>query len=53
MFNDKYPERKVEVPKVNVIGGVVLSDDETNLLANNPKLALYNKYDEEVLEREI
>ena len=54
VFNGKYVEPdEDEVEKVNVIGDIELSENETNLLRNKPKLAVLGKLEEEVLEREL
>ena len=37
----------------NVIGEVVLTENEKKMLNNNPKLAILDVFDEETLERDI
>ena len=36
VFQDEFPDSKVNILEVNIIGGVVLSQDEIELLSNNP-----------------
>ena len=55
VFNGKYKET-ADITKtggVNVIGNVVLSDEEKKVLGNNPKMAVVTKFDEEVFDKEL
>lgn len=53
VFNEGYGNDVEDDVFVNVIGDVVLNDDERLLLKNSPKLAITSQIDEEQVEREL
>ena len=54
VLNGKYRENTEEdVELFNVVGDVVLSDNERKVLNNNPKLAVLERFDVELLIREL
>ena len=50
---NNYGKISSRIKEANVIGDLVLSSEEKQVLKNNPKLAILSQVDEETLDREL